>query len=101
MSSSRTPVTAYEDNTVSCTANESGETTVQLSDTTYRPITVTTGSVPTAQTYFPLQIDVDESRTGEDRFSVDPLNTGYVISGYTNGFGDIRVSQYSKNNNNN
>ena len=99
MSSSRTPVTAYEDNTISCTANESGETTVQLSDTTYRPITVTTGSVPTAQTYFPLQIDVDESKTGEDRFSVDPLNTGYVISGYTNGFGDIRVSQYSKNNN--
>ncbi|WP_024858021.1 hypothetical protein [Ruminococcus albus] len=69
---------------------------VQRTDTTYRPFTVTMGSEPVGQTYFPLQIDVDSSKTGADRFSVNPLNTGYVISGYTNGFGDIRVSEYPK-----
>lgn len=78
--------------------NTASGMSVQRTATTYRPFTVTMGSEPVGQTYFPLQINVDSSKTGADRFSVNPLNTGYVISGYldsTNG-GDIRVSEYSK-----
>lgn len=73
---------------------------VERTATTYRPFTVTMGSEPVGQTYFPLQINVDSSKTGADRFSVNPLNTGYVISGYqdTTRGGDIRVSEYAKSN---
>ncbi|ADU20737.1 hypothetical protein [Ruminococcus albus] len=95
------PVTAFTANTIAYTASEIGETTVKIADTTYRPFTVTMGSEPVGQTYFPLQINVDSSKTGADRFSVNPLNTGYVISGHldsTNG-GDIRVSEYTKSDN--
>ena len=92
----RSPVTEFSPNTIAYTASESGETSLQLSDTTFRPFTVEMGTKPVNETYFPLQISVDENETGDERFSVNPLNTGYVISGYTNGFGDIRVSEYPK-----
>ena len=93
---SRTPVTEFTPNIIPYTPSEIGETTVHLSDTTFRPFTVEMGTKPVNETYFPLQISVDENETGDERFSVNPLNTGYVISGYTNGFGDIRVSEYPK-----
>ena len=92
----RSPVTEFSPNTIAYTASESGETSLQLSDTTFRPFTVEIGTKPVNETYFPLQISVDENETGDERFSVNSLNTGYVISGYTNGFGDIRVSEYPK-----
>jgi hypothetical protein len=96
---SLTPVTAFTPNKIPYTPSEIGETTVQLNDTTFRPFTVTPGTEPVGQTYYPLQISVDKNKTGADRFSVNPLNTGYVISGYQEGFGDIRVSQYEIENN--
>lgn len=92
----RSPVTAFAANTLSYTAADTGDTSISFTATTYRPFTVTMTSEPVGETYFPLQIDVDSSKSDASRFSVNSKNTGYVISGYTDSGGDIRVSEYER-----
>lgn len=67
---------------------------IDLIATTTRPFTITMTSEPVGETYFPLQIDVDETKSDASRFSVNSKNTGYVISGPNLATSDIRVSYY-------
>lgn len=69
---------------------------IDLIATTTRPFTITMSNEPVGETYFPLQIDVDSSKSDSTRFSTNDKNTGYVISGYTDSGGDIRVSKYAR-----
>ena len=90
----RSPVTAFAANTLSFTAADTGDTSIIFTAATYRPFTVTMTSEPVGETYFPLQIDVDETKSDASRFSVNSKNTGYVISGPNLATSDIRVSYY-------
>ena len=67
---------------------------IDLIATTTRPFTITMSNEPVGETYFPLQIDVDETKSDASRFSVNSKNTGYVISGPNLDTSDIRVSYY-------
>lgn len=71
---------------------------IDLIATTTRPFTITMSSDKIGETYFPLQVDVDTLKSDKTRFSTNDKNTGYVISGYTDSGGDIRVSKYARTN---
>ena len=67
-----------------------------ITGTDAQTFTRTEHTEPVGETYFPLSSE--PTAEGSDPYTVAKRNTGYILSGYTNSVGDIRVSQYSKSN---